>query len=149
MVRIVCLLVVAFQGFTGAALAQGAQDAHVALFKQVTGDVRLVRGNTTLVAAAGTRLMRADVVVSGPKSSGGIVFVDGTTLAVDASTEIQIKRYVFEPEAKQYDFALYLKKGSALYASGKLGKLSPASVNLDTPRAAIGVRGTRFIIKVE
>ena len=126
-----------------------AQDMHVALFKNVTGDVKLLRGATTLVPVAGTPILRSDVVVSGPRSSSGIVFVDGTTLAVDASTEVEIRRYVFQPEAKQYDFALYLKKGSAIYSSGKLGKLSPDSVEVSTPRAAIGVRGTRFIVSAD
>lgn len=126
-----------------------SQDMHVALFKSVTGDVKLVRGATTLVPVAGTPVLRSDVLVSGPRSSGGIVFVDGTTLAVDASTEVEIRRYVFQPEAKQYDFALYLKKGSAIYSSGKLGKLSPESVDVSTPRAAIGVRGTRFIVSAD
>ena len=93
--------------------------------------------------------MRSDVVVSGPHSTGGIVFVDGTTLAVDASTDSKIRPYLFQPEAKQYDFALHLKKGSAIYSSGKLGKLSPGSVDLSTPRAAIGVRGTRFILTAD
>jgi len=126
-----------------------AQDTHVALFKNVTGDIKLVRGGSTLVPVAGTPIQRSDVVVSGPGSSGGIVFVDGTTLAVDASTEVEIRRYVFQPEAKQYDFALYLKKGTAIYSSGKLGKLSPESVEVSTPRAAIGVRGTRFIVSAD
>ncbi|MEP6970511.1 MAG: FecR domain-containing protein [Betaproteobacteria bacterium] len=126
-----------------------AQDTHVALFKSVSGDVKLMRGGTTVVPVAGTPILRSDVVVSGPGSSGGIVFVDGTTLAVDASTEVEIRRYVFQPESKQYDFALYLKKGSAIYSSGKLGKLSPESVEVSTPRAAIGVRGTRFIVSAD
>ncbi len=139
--------------FMAAALACAgaavAQDTHVALFKNVSGDVKLVRGDTTVVPVAGTPIMRSDVVISGPNSTGGIVFVDGTTLAVDASTEVEVRRYVFQPEAKQFDFALYLKKGSAIYSSGKLGKLSPGSVDLSTPRAAIGVRGTRFILTAD
>ena len=130
----------------GAAMAQ---DTHVALFKSVTGDVKVIRGDTTVVPVAGTPILRSDVVVSGPNSTGGIIFVDGTTLAVDASTEVEIRRYVFQPESKQYDFAMYLKKGSAIYSSGKLGKLSPGSVDISTPRAAIGVRGTRFIVSAD
>lgn len=143
MVRIAGLFLAATMLCAGGA---GAQDTHVALFKNVSGDVKVMRGNTTLVPVAGTTLMRADVVVCGPQSTGGIVFVDGTTLTLDASTEIEIRRYLFQPEAKQYDFALHLKKGSAIYSSGKLGKLSPDSVDLSTPRATIGVRGTRFIV---
>ena len=146
MVLLRCLLTTLALGCAGVAVAQ---DGHVALFKSVSGDIKVVRGAATLVPVPGTLLERADVVVSGPASTGGIVFVDGTLLAVDASTEITISRYVFQPEQAKYDFAVYLKKGSAVYSSGRLGKLSPESVNLNTPRAAVGVRGTRFIVSVQ
>ena len=126
-----------------------AQDLHVAIFKNVSGDVKIVRSGIDIVAAGGTQLMREDLVVAGPNSSGGIVFKDGTLLTVGASTEIEISRYVFQPEEVKYDFSLYLKKGSAIYSSGKLGKLSPESVNINTPRATVGVRGTRFIVKAD
>jgi len=137
------VLILATAGLTG--LAQ-AQDEHVALFKSVSGDVKVARAGTTLVPVAGTHIMRSDVVTSGPKSTGGIVFVDGTLLTQDASSEIEITRYVFQPETSTYDFSIYLKKGATIYSSGKLGKLSPQSVSVNTPRASVGVRGTRFLV---
>ena len=126
-----------------------AQDEHVALFKNVTGDVKIIRNSMDIVAEGGAQLMRSDIVVSGPHSSGGIVFKDGTLLTVGSSTEIEISRYMFNPEEAKYDFSLYLKKGSAIYSSGKLGKLSPQSVSIKTPRATVGVRGTRFIVNAD
>ena len=93
--------------------------------------------------------MRLDIIVSGPDSSGGIVFKDGTQLTVGPSSEIEISRYLFRPEEAKYDFSLYLRKGTAIYSSGKLGKLAPESVSLNTPRATVGVRGTRFIVKAD
>ncbi len=137
------VLILATAGLTG--LAQ-AQDEHVALFKSVSGEVKVARAGTTLVPVAGTHIMRSDVVTSGPKSTGGIVFVDGTLLTLDASSEIEITRYVFQPETPTYDFSIYLKKGATIYSSGKLGKLSPQSVSVNTPRASVGVRGTRFLV---
>lgn len=141
------LLVIGFIAvlcFAGVAMAQ---DDYVAQFKNVSGSVKIIRGKSNIVPVAGTQLMRLDVVVTGIDSSGGIVFNDGTRLTVGASAEIEISRYMFRSEESKYDFALYLKKGTAVYSSGKIGKLSPESVKLDTPRAAVGVRGTRFIIK--
>ena len=139
------VLILATAGLTGLAQAQ-AQDEHVALFKSVSGDVKVARAGTTLVPVAGTHIMRSDVVTSGPKSTGGIVFVDGTLLTQDASSEIEITRYVFQPETSTYDFSIYLKKGATIYSSGKLGKLSPQSVSVNPPRASGGVRGTRFLV---
>ena len=126
-----------------------AQEEHVAIFKNVSGNVKIIRDKSDIVPVAGTQLMKSDVIVSGPNSSGGVVFKDGTLLTVGSSTEIEINRYVFQPEKAKYDFSLYLRKGEAIYSSGKLGKLSPESVSVNTPRATVGVRGTRFIVKVD
>jgi len=141
--KILTLGFIAILGAYGLAMAE---DNHVALFKNVAGEVKIMRDNTVIVPVAGTQLLRSDVVSTGPKSSGGIVFIDGTLFTLDASSEVEISRYVYQPEAAKYDFSLYLKKGTAIYSSGKLGKLSPESVNLNTPRATVGVRGTRFIL---
>ncbi len=121
-----------------------AQNEHVATFDNVTGQVVVLRGKTKLIAVAGTKLLRTDVVRSGPKSSGHMLFRDGTRLTVGASTEIEIRSYVFQPEESKYDFNVFLKKGSATYSSGKLGKLAPEAVNLNTPRASTGIRGIHF-----
>lgn len=126
-----------------------AQDEHVAIFKNVSGNVKIIRDKLELSPVAGTQLMKSDIVISGKNSSGGIVFKDGTLLTVGSSTEIEIKSYLFQPEEAKYDFSLYLKKGSAIYSSGKIGKLSPESVSVNTPKATVGVRGTRFIIKAD
>ena len=134
-------------GFAGLAFAK---DEHVAIFKSVTGDIKIIRGTAdNIIPTPGTQLLKSDTIISGPASSGGIVFKDGTLLTVGASTEVKISDYVFEPEDAKYAFSLYLKKGSAIYSSGKIGKISPESVSVNTPKATVGVRGTRFIVKVD
>ena len=143
------MMAVLFIAISSVADVSMAQGEHVALFKKVSGNVKIIRDKSDIVPVAGTQLMRSDIVVSGPHSSGGIVFRDGTLLTVGSSTEIEITRYMFRPEEAKYDFSLYMKKGTAIYSSGKLGKLAPESVSLNTPRAAVGVRGTRFIVKAD
>ncbi len=133
----------------GAAAPVLADGEHVALFKNVTGTLTVVRNGSTLPAVAGTTLFVSDKIVSSIGSSGGIVFKDGTLLTVGASTEVQLRDYVFEPKVAKYDFSVYLAKGTAIYSSGKIGKLSPESVKVDSPTATVGVRGTRFIITAE
>jgi hypothetical protein len=126
-----------------------ADDAHVALFKNVTGTMKVVRQDQSLDATPGMTLQTTDKVVSGPNSSAGIVFKDGTLVTVGASSEIEIRDYAFETQKSDYKFAMYLAKGSAVYSSGKIGKLAPEAVKIDTPTTTVGVRGTRFIITAE
>ena len=133
--------------FSSPAQSDGTQ--HVANIKKVIGEVSILRNNVHLQAKPGTQLFSSDTIISSSDASAGILFTDGTSLAVGPSSEINIENYLFQPDARRYDFSLYMNKGSALYSTGKLGKLSPESVKINTPRATVGVRGTRFIVKVE
>ena len=126
-----------------------ADESSVGIVKNVAGDVKIMRGNTAIPATPGAELMRSDVLVSGPKATSGVVFRDGTLLTVGASSEVEISRYVFEPAQSKFDFALFLRKGEAVYSSGKIGKLAPEAVNINTPKSTVGIRGTRFIVKVD
>ena len=129
------------------AWAAPAADDHVALFKNVAGHVHVLRQGGSIDASPGMQLMVADRLVSDAGASAGIVFRDGTLLTLGATSDVQVRDYVFEPRASKYAFSVYLAKGSAIYSSGKIGKLSPESVKVDTPTSTVGVRGTHFIIE--
>ncbi len=133
-------------GLAGYAIAQ---DGHVALIKSVSGSVKVVRNNVDLPATAGMSLRVADRVVSKAGASGGIVFKDGTLLTIGAGTDIAIRDYVFEPKDSNYAFSVYLAMGTAIYSSGRIGKLAPETVSVSTPSSTVGVRGTRFIVRAE
>lgn len=122
---------------------------HVALMKDVTGRVEILREGKTLSAASNTTLQVDDRVIADPKATAAIVFKDGTLLTLGGSADIKIRDYVFEPKADQYAFSMYMAKGSAIYESGKIGKLAPDSVQVMTPTATVGVRGTRFLIEAD
>jgi hypothetical protein len=140
----VCLIAAA--AFFAPAYADGD---HVALFKNVSGKVSVVRDSGTVDAAVGSTLFVADRLVSSPGASAGIVFKDGTLLTLGPGAELLVRDYVFEPKDARYAFSVYLAKGSAVYSSGKIGKLAPESVKVNSPLATVGVRGTRFIINAE
>ena len=40
-------------------------------------------------------------------------------------------------------------KGTFVYISGAIGRLSPDSVRLETPSSIIGTRGTKVLIEVK
>lgn len=137
--------------FATACFAQqaDAQGEHVAHFKSVVGKVSVMRADGPIVAQAGTLLHVADRLISAPGASAGIAFKDGTLLTLGPATELLVRDFVFEPREARYAFSVYLAKGSAIYSSGKIGKLAPESVNVNTPMATVGVRGTSFIIQAE
>lgn len=139
-----CLMAAA--SFSVPACAEGD---HVAIFKNVVGKVSIVRDSQSIDAQAGSPLLVADRLVAATGASAGIVFKDGTLLTLGPLADLKVRDYVFEPRESRYAFSVYLAKGSAVYSSGKIGKLAPESVKVDSPVATVGVRGTRFIINAE
>ncbi len=139
------LLLLAVQG----AAAGSSQQEHIANFKNVAGEVTVLRHGASLPAETGMQLYATDTVTTGKSGSAGLLFLDGTAVAIGPASRVDIADYRFSPQAKQYDFSLYLQRGQVLFSTGRIGKLAPEAVKLRTPTAVIGVRGTRFIVKVD
>lgn len=143
------LLLLAFAWLTCLAIPALAGEDHAALVKSLTGEVTVTRQHQSFEAKSGSTLRVSDRVVTGPGASAAIVFRDGTLLTLGPGADILLRDYVFEPKNGKFAFTVYLAKGSAIYESGKIGKLSPQSVKVETPKATVGVRGTRFLIQAD
>jgi len=87
--------------------------------------------------------------MSKAKSSIGITFDDGTRVSLGEKAIFVINNFKVEPTKKEYDVDLNLKKGKAVFSSGKIGKLSPKSVKFRIPEGVIGIRGTKFAVEVK
>lgn len=117
--------------------------------KNVSGSVSVQRGDVRLVPVAGDVLQMQDILRTGSDGSIGISFTDGTRLSVGPSSEVRLRTYLFAPLENRFALELLLRKGTAAYSSGRLGKLAPEAVKVVTPEATIGIRGTTFVLKVE
>lgn len=124
----------------------GWAEGDVALVKKVVGAPKVIHGGETLAAMPGMKLYASDKLVAGAHDTLGITFNDGTTISAGPSTEMEMREYVFDPANTKFAFNMYLKRGTLVYSSGKLGKLAPSAVKLDTPRSTVGVRGTRLVL---
>ena len=133
--------------FWGLSAAYAAEEAPASL-KSLSGQVTVERGTRIVPAVAGADLLQGDIVKTGSNAAAGISFLDGTRVSLGPASEIEITSYRFEPQQQDYSFDVYMKKGSAVYSSGKLGKISPDSIRFRTPQATVGVRGTKFLVKV-
>ena len=136
----ICLLLLTGTGFAG---------DHAGMIKTTQGTVDIHRAGRIIQAAKGTLIEQKDVLFTKADSYAGIMFSDGTMITIGPDTEFKIDTYLFAPDDNAYDFSFFLAKGSAVYESGKIAKLSPESVKIATPRATVGIRGTRFLINVD
>ena len=128
--------------------AEGAAPS-VGLVKLAEGTAVVQRGDQTLPAHPGLTLLEGDVLRTGADGRLSVVLRDDTRVSLGPETEIRIDRFLFAPAQGQLALVLKMVRGVAAYVSGKIAKLAPDAVRVETPVAIVGVRGTRFAAKVE
>jgi hypothetical protein len=144
--RKVFLLLLLFLVFP--ATVVNALDESAGSMRNKKGDVLIERNGNIVKAGDGTSVYPNDTVKTGADGSVGIVFKDNARISLGPNSRLELKKFVFEPAQGQFSMVNKLAKGTASFVSGKMTKLSPESVVLETPTSTIGVRGTSYNIKV-
>jgi len=121
----------------------------VGMIKIKSGIVEVKRDKKVIVVKKGDRLKNGDIILTKAKSSVGIIFDDGTRVSLGEKAIFVINKFKVEPSEKEYDVDLTLKKGKAIFSSGKVGVLAPKSVKFRIPTGVIGIRGTKFAVEVK
>jgi len=79
----------------------------------------------------------------------GILFIDDTRVDVTQHSKLIIDEFVYDPNTKKGKLSLSAKLGTVRYASGQIAKTSRQDVQITTPTATIGVRGTDFSMTID
>jgi len=127
-----------------------AQDATAAgRIKLVSGSAFIVRGATSIPAQPGQVVYEADGLKTEPDGSIGLTLKDDTRLSLGPSSEVRLEKFLYAPGTGGLGMVLKFVRGVAAYVSGRMAKLAPDSIRLETPAAIVGVRGTSLAIRVE
>lgn len=81
--------------------------------------------------------------------SAGVILKDNTQFSMGPDTEIVLGEFLFAPREGKLGLRTRMLKATTTYQSGKIGKLAPDNVELETPWATLGIRGTYFMVQVE
>jgi hypothetical protein len=128
------------------ALAQAP--APAGRVKLVSGQAFVVHEGQRIPATIGTPVYERDSLATGADGHVGLTLRDDTRLSIGPQTTIEISRFVYAQSDSQFSFVLKVVRGVVAYVSGRIAKLSPDAVRLETPSAIVGVRGTRLVIRV-
>jgi hypothetical protein len=121
----------------------------IATVQKVSGMAAIVRQGQTTSATVGLEIWESDILRTGPDGSIGVVFNDDTLLSLGPGSLLVVDKFVFAPRQGKFSIVLRMVRGTAAYLSGLISKLSPDSAHFETPTASIGIRGTKFVVKVE
>jgi len=120
-----------------------------ATVKKVSGMATITRQGRDLPATVGLEILENDTIRTGRNGSIGIVFNDETLLSLGPESVLVIDEFVFAPKQGKFSIVIRMVKGTAAYLSGLISKLAPESAHFKTPTASIGIRGTKFVAKIE
>ena len=125
-----------------------AQTSPAGRIKTVAGEAFVIRQGQRIAAMVGTPVYEQDSLATGADGRVGLTLRDDTRLSIGPQTTIEINRFVYAQSDSQFAFVLKVVRGVVAYVSGRIAKLSPDAVRLETPSAIVGVRGTRLVIRV-
>ena len=125
-------------------------DAHesIGIVRTSAGTATISRGGKILPAAVGTKLLAADTLTTGSDGSIGVILRDNSSLSIGPESNLIIREFLFSPAEGKLGLLARITRGTMAYISGLIGKLAPESARFETPVATIGIRGTRFAVKV-
>lgn len=126
------------------------QDANAAgRIKSASGAAFIVRNGAEVPAQAGQVVFESDSLRTGADGKIGVTLKDDTRLALGPASEVRLERFAYAPGTASLGLVLKFVKGVTAYVSGRLAKLAPDSIRLETPSAIVGVRGTTLAIRVQ
>ncbi len=119
------------------------------------GQVAEAAGNSTIkresekyTGKVGLDLFMYDGIIT-KKGELRLDFIDDTRVDVRENSRLTIDEFIYDPNTQTGSLSMKATLGAVRYASGQIAKNSRQRVNIKTPSATIGVRGTDFIMIVD
>ena len=145
MIRFIMVFILMLMALSPAWAAQET----IGYVKTVSGSASVVDAGNSIGARVGTPIKMGNTLKTGSQGTMGVTFKDNTVMSFGPDTELTVDEYLYAPGKNNLKFGTNLSKGSLQVVSGVIAKLKPQSVTMKTPGGMIGVRGTRFLVKVE
>jgi hypothetical protein len=133
---------------SGATSAYAQTPEAAGLVKVTSGSAVIVRDGVERPAQIGLPLYASDHIKTGADGRLGLTLRDDTRVSLGPNSELRLDHFEFAPAAGRFGLVLKFVHGVAAYVSGRIAKLAPDAVRLETPAAIVGVRGTTLGIRV-
>ncbi len=130
-------------------IAFGAQ-ANIGKITELQGTaVEIKRANKSIKASKDSTIESNDTVSVGTGTKLTITFADNSVAKITENSKLVIDDFVYDPKGGAAKSAMKVTLGTVRMASGAIAKNSTQNVNIQTPTAAIAVRGTDFAMTVD
>jgi len=113
-----------------------------------TGVGKIVRQNEDINVSGAMPIVLYDRAETA-QGSMLIEFIDEAELALKEHTEVYIDEIYYDPNPNLSKMSMRMVMGTARFASGSKGLINKANIDIQTPTATIGIRGTDFTTTID
>lgn len=114
-----------------------------------TGVGQIVRNNEEIVVSGAQIPVQLNDEAKTGNGRMLIEFLDKAELALKEHSEVIIDEIYYDPDPSLSKMSMKFTMGTARFASGRLGLVNKANIDISTPTASIAVRGTDFTTTVD
>lgn len=133
-------------GFDDLPLQVAQAASPIGQIAELTGAVTLTRADGEAVPAeVGTPVFVDDIILTGSDGKVAVVFDDDSRIGLTENGEVQLDSYVYQPAQESGEMSVNFVKGLFSFASGDIAKSGDEAMQIETPVATIGIRGTTGI----
>ena len=126
----------------GSATATDSQGNAIGNVETVIGEVTALRNGAKITLEAGDLVFQGDIIETETAGSAKLRFIDETVFSISEDARLALDKMVFDPETAEGETILSMLKGGFLFISGQIAKTDPTDMQVVTPVATIGIRGT-------
>ena len=128
-------------------LAQAGES--IGRVESAKGTVSIMRTDGTKVdVQAGTEIFQGDTVTTTGDGAVGIVFADDSTFSLAEEWEMVIDEMIYDPGTQEGNALFQVASGVFTFASGQIAKTGDDGMQITTPTATIGIRGTSGAVRI-
>ena len=129
-------------------MAEQQPAASIGSITELKGIGRVVREQDPFSAALAFGINSFDNVET---SNGriGITFLDESQVRLTEHSQLVIDEFIYDPDPSKSKMALKFASGTARFITGKLATINKENIQIETPSATIGIRGTDFTVTVD
>jgi hypothetical protein len=96
------------------------------------------------MAVAGTPVHTNDRLRTGANARLQVIFRDNSVLTLGENANVVVDRFVYNPGQSKGEVMLDATQGAFRFVGGKIEQVRQKNVVVNTPHAALAVRGTHF-----
>ena len=121
--------------------------ADIGEITELQGDGAIIRDDTIPAELKSDIQQMDDVRTANGRL--GITFIDDSQVRLTEHSKLIIDEVIFDPNPNKSKMTMQFASGTARFITGKIGQINKQNIEISTPTAQIGIRGTDFTVTVD